>query len=499
MAIALATRGALLPPAVDGWPVVACLGPEVRIGRAAARHALARIRAEVLWWPSPRSDAVPATSVIVCGRGHHFRLATGQPLARVAPASLTDLTAVPGHPAGYWAVLAGLSGSDRAAEDLLCRSIWHCPWTGRETTLKAGLDALSFLHAAARQNARPAATIGMSRWKRRAVAPFLTGPHGPPLHFRTDPGPWAGDLRHAYWGEGPEAPGGSSALCIEDGFLRSVGLGLRHVMPASLVISDLGLHYRPGPGNGLDRIVAQARFNAPLIARARALRSRIIDLGLTKYNLPDRGRLPGTGGREAVLVPGQVEGDASLDAGAAGIRTNLELLRFARAAHPDAFLLYKPHPDVLTGLRPGALAASEIADLADGITKTASAGACIAWCDRVVTMTSQLGFEALLRERPVTALGAPFYAGWGLTRDVAPPVRPRRLTLEELIAAALILYPRYIDPASRLPAPVEQVIAALGRERQSCHRLGARLRRLRRYVVSEIMNAAEAPKWRMTR
>ncbi len=500
---ARAARSALLPPAVDGWPVIARLGAEARIGHMAARRALDRIRKQVLWWPVPRSDAASVESVTVTGRGRRFRLASGQPLARVAPATLTGIAAASGHPARYWAILAGLSGNDVAAEDLLCRSVWHCPWTGQELSPEAGLRALSFLHAAARRNAAPTATVGMSRWKRRAVAPFLTGPHGAPRHFKTDPGPWAGAMRRACWGEGQGAgddvPASGSALSVEDGFLRSVGLGVRNVPPASLVISETGLHYHPGPDNGFERIVAEAHFDAVLRARARALRTRILELGLTKYNLPDRGVLPATDGREAVLVPGQVEGDASLIAGAPGIRTNLELLRFARAAHPQAFILYKPHPDVLTGLRPGALAATEIAGLADGIAETASAGACIAWCDRVVTMTSQLGFEALLRARPVTVLGWPFYAGWGLTRDMVPLARPRQLSLDELIAAALILYPRYIDPVSRLPAPVEQVLDALGRDHRTRHRVGARLHRLRNIVVSEIMNAAEAPKWRLTR
>lgn len=499
IAPAFRTFSALLPPAVDGWPVVARAGREARSGDRAARQALIRIRSETLWWPVPRSDAKSRAFVTVTGRGRRFRLGSGMPLSRVEPSALSEIKSAPGHPAEHWAVLAGLSASDDLALDLICRARWLCPWTAREIGLEAGLDALSYLHAAARENAFPVATIGLSRWKRRAVTPFLTGPHGAPQHFRTDPGPWTGDMRRAGWGESKDAGGHSFMLSIEDGFLRSVGLGLRHVMPASLVISDMGLHYRPGPGNGLDRIVAEAKFDAPIIARARALKSRILELGLTKYNLPNHGGLPDPVGREAVLVPGQVEGDASLRAGAPGVRTNLDLLRFARAAHPGAFILFKPHPDAVTGLRDGAVAASDLAGLADGVAETASATACIAWCDRVVTITSQLGFEALLRAKPVTVLGWPFYAGWGLTEDVNPPDRTRGLSLDELIAAALILYPRYIDPVSRLPAPVERVLDALGQQRRTENRMGARLRRLRNLAFSEIMNAVEAPKWRMTR
>ena len=61
-------------------------------------------------------------------------------------------------------------------------------------------------------------------------------------------------------------------------------------------------------------------------------------------------------------------------------------------------------------------------------------------------MTSLVGFEALLRSIPVTCYGIPFYAGWGLTHDRHNiPRRTRQITLQQLIAATLILYPRYIN------------------------------------------------------
>ncbi len=56
-------------------------------------------------------------------------------------------------------------------------------------------------------------------------------------------------------------------------------------------------------------------------------------------------------------------------------------------------------------------------------------------------MTSLTGFEALLRGKAVFTYGLPFYAGWGLTQDRhAHPRRHRRLSIDELVAAALIGY-----------------------------------------------------------
>ena len=86
-------------------------------------------------------------------------------------------------------------------------------------------------------------------------------------------------------------------------------------------------------------------------------------------------------------------------------------------------------------------------------------------------MTSLLGFEALLRGKKVTCLGAPFYAGWGLTTDLGP-VPERRLraadghplprpSLTHLVHATLIAYPRYYDPVSQRPCPPEVALHRL--------------------------------------
>jgi capsular polysaccharide export protein len=96
-----------------------------------------------------------------------------------------------------------------------------------------------------------------------------------------------------------------------------------------------------------------------------------------------------------------------------------------------------------------------------GEGETAAAG----WCDEIVSdcaigpllkqvdevhvLTSLAGFEALLRDRRVVTYGHPFYAGWGLTDDRVPlPRRRRRLTLDELVAGVLFLYPTYVSRTS---------------------------------------------------
>jgi len=75
------------------------------------------------------------------------------------------------------------------------------------------------------------------------------------------------------------------------------------------------------------------------------------------------------------------------------------LLTAAAQANPDARLIYKPHPDVEAGLRPGRIAEHDLAGLADFVAHKADPVALMAGCDEVWTMTSLLGFEALCEAR----------------------------------------------------------------------------------------------------
>ncbi len=455
------TVDGLLPAPVEGWPVVAFTGRNAWKDTDVER-ALTRIRDECLWWPAPIAAARPSAA-ITDDEGN---------LAAVSPDSIERIDAELETPLYRYGVIASLISGDAGA--LLAASRWINPWTGAEVPLAEGVDALSFLHASARRNTGGFHLIGMSPWKRRCLSPFLAGPDGP----RGNRG------RPVIWGAG-EAPEG--ALRVEDGFLRSVGLGLRHTPPASLTFDDSAPYFDATRRNGFEEVVDTVEFTPELLARADRLRVRILDLRLSKYNLTTSAALPAPPkGREALLVPGQVETDVSIRLGGVDIKTNLGLLQAARQQNPDAFIIYKPHPDVLTGLREGAI--DEAGNIADHVETAASAPDCLDWADHVVTITSLMGFEALMRGKRVTTLGRPFYSGWGLTTDTAPPIRPRSLGLNELIAAALIIYPRYIDPVSRLPAPVEVAVEALAVELAASHTIRAHAQRLKRNAISWVLN-----------
>ena len=159
---------------------------------------------------------------------------------------------------------------------------------------------------------------------------------------------------------------------------------------------------------------------------------------------------------------------------------NLDLLQRVRAVEPDAHIVYRPHPDVQAGLRRGHLSDAAILELADGIDTGSPLMALVQAVDEVHVLSSLTGFEALMRDRPVTVHGMPFYAGWGLTRDLAAPNqrRGRQLSLDQLVAGALILYPQYLDPVTRLPCGPEIMVERLASEAPSPGSWLVRLRTL---------------------
>lgn len=265
---------------------------------------------------------------------------------------------------------------------------------------------------------------------------------------------------------------------MEDGFLRSVGLGAAFVRSMSLVVDGRGIYYDPSRPSDLEHLLEHGEISDDSIRRARALREALVAANLTKYNVGAGGSLDRIvpAGATGVLVPGQVEDDASIMRGASAVRTNLGLIQAARARWPDAFLIYKPHPDVEAGYRVGRVPDEEALRYCDRIIRDRSIVDLFNECTAIETMTSLAGFEGLLRGLKVAAHGQPFYAGWGLTQDLSPPPRrTRRRSLDELVAATLLIYPRYVDPASGLPCGPEVVMRRLAAARARSGERGPRL------------------------
>jgi len=258
-------------------------------------------------------------------------------------------------------------------------------------------------------------------------------------------------------------------LCrVEDGFIRSLSLGSDLTKAYSLVVDHRGIYFDPTQESDLEHLLNTYTFDTAILERARSLRSYIVENKISKYNMNQDKKLilPTSKGQTVVMVPGQVEDDASIIYGAKGM-TNLELLQQVRENIPTAYIIYKPHPDVLAGNRKGHILTDEALQYCNIIIDNASLDSVLELADEVHTMTSLVGFEALMREKKVTTYGLPFYAGWGLTTDVKSiSRRTMKHTLDELTAAAFILYPRYIHPKTNAFCEVEVLLAEIDKEKK---------------------------------
>ncbi|EEO26570.1 capsular polysaccharide biosynthesis protein [Helicobacter winghamensis] len=247
----------------------------------------------------------------------------------------------------------------------------------------------------------------------------------------------------------------SEVYFVEDGFLRSVSLGSDLTRPFSLIVDSKGLYVDPNLPSDLEGILQNYNFNEGLIERAKSLRDNIVHHKFSKYNGLQHKDLKINTDKKIILIPAQVEDDASMLLGGMGY-TTLLLLQEVREKNPEAFILYKPHPDVSSGNRKGLKDKKIILKYCDFILENVSIDSAILACDEVHTITSTSGFDALLREKKVFVYGLPFYAGWGLTQDKHRVTRRTRiLKLEELVAGTLIVYPRYIHPKSKSLCEVE--------------------------------------------
>ena len=311
--------------------------------------------------------------------------------------------------------------------------------------------------------------VNIPYWKRRYIRPFI-----PNLEFVRSfniPDELKKDSNTVFvsWGYQSEKElsgiGKEKIIRIEDGFFRSVGLGSNFFLPWSIVMDRRGMYFNPQSESDLEYILNHQQFDELDLEEARKIREVIIEHDLTKYNVDPAHslKLPNLDGRKVIFVPGQVPDDASIILGCTGELKSIEtLLKYVRQSNPEAYILFKPHPDIISGNRAGAASISDLRHYCDHIESKASVLDCIRVADEVHTLTSQAGFDALLRNKKVYTYGMPFYAGWGLTQDALSIERRKRsLSLDELVAGALLYYPCYYNHDLKQPASCKAVLRKL--------------------------------------
>jgi capsular polysaccharide export protein len=369
-------------------------------------------------------------------------------------------------------------GVPRAVEDVVhaamiacCR--WVDPVTGEACAPEEAVERLAALTRRARRLEGRWHAIGFTPPKRGAVRRLMNSPLGARGGIAFHPSATSalsaaksdGGRLVVWAGREPEQLAeqakamGAALFRMEDGFLRSRGLGSDFTPALSAVLDGTGVHYDPSAPSDLETLIQRGVSEADR-ARGARLRARIVAAGLSKYNLGGAPAPDWPTDRDRILVLGQVEDDRSVLLGCETIRTNAALLTEVRRLNPDAFLIWRDHPDVRAGNRIGVLP-PDAAALADARADDLDVVACIEAADAVAVMTSLAGFEALIRGKRVLTFGRPFFAGWGLTQDaLRVPRRTARPSVDDLVAAALILHPLHVAP-NGVPCEAEDLVTAL--------------------------------------
>ena len=290
---------------------------------------------------------------------------------------------------------------------------------------------------------------------------------------------------------------GGSLTLLEDGFIRSIGLGVDGSPSFSLVEDDVGIYYDATVPSRLENILNSYDFSADkkLMDDARRAMGLIVEHNVSKYNnasdeIPNQVWNDGVGvwndgvgvwndgigvgndgvgvenDAERVLVIAQTQGDASLKYGMLDDYSTDDMINAALSENPNATVYLKMHPDVLSGKKKSDIDIESAKEKCIIIKENVNPIALLKHFSKVYTKTSQMGFEALLVGCDCVCFGMAFYAGWGITTDKSQCQRRKaKRSVEEVFAAAYILYTRYYNPYTNKPSDIFDTIETIVRMR----------------------------------
>jgi len=296
-----------------------------------------------------------------------------------------------------------------------------------------------------------------------------------------------------------------NTLSIEDGFLRSLDSGISSRHGLSVVVDDIGIYFDMAHHSRLEQLIVErtkstSNDRAAGEARARHLMARICEEKLSKYNsiidCPSLDKLINeeninekeSASQFHVLLIDQVAGDASVKGAGANKRQFKKMLKFACHNHPNAHIWIKAHP----ASKSGYLSNLKLPKNVRLLTEFLNPIELLKQVSEVYTVSSHMGFEALMLGKKVYCFGVSWYSGWGLTDDTNSPrnllksVQKRRLasakiilnnrdtsnlavfpatshktletSLETLFYSAYIDYSRYVDPVTKQACDIDTAI-----------------------------------------
>lgn len=240
---------------------------------------------------------------------------------------------------------------------------------------------------------------------------------------------------------------GVKVFRMEDGFVRSSLLGASHSTPYSLVLDARGMYYNPREISDIEVILNNKEFSKDKLKAARECLDLMNGFKITKYNEPNIKDFQSKKikSRKRVAVLGQVDKDMSLKLGNVNGYSLVDLIKLAKYENYDADIIYRPHPEVYKGYQKNRTNRRQIEKYCEISSPEIPLYDFLESVDHIYTITSLSGLEALFMGKKVTVVGAPFYAGWGLTDDRCNlPRRTKKRNVEELFCAVYLDYPIYL-------------------------------------------------------
>ena len=292
----------------------------------------------------------------------------------------------------------------------------------------------------------------------------------------------------------------TSYVLLEDGFIRSLDLGVKGSPSFSIVEDDIGIYYDATVPSRLENMLLSYDFSSDveLMDKAHKAMELIKKYHVSKYNsardveeIPNlvgndvckagnderevRDEIPNlvgndeceVGNEKRVLIIAQTAGDSSLEYGLGNSFTTDEMINAAIEENPDCKIYLKIHPDVLSGKKSSDIDIKSIDKNISIISEDVNPISLLKHFSKVYTKTSGMGFEALILGCECVCFGMPFYAGWGITDDrVKCDRRSRKLTVVEVFAAAYILYTRYVNPYTKKEIDIIETIETIAEMKQ---------------------------------
>nr|WP_284041617.1 hypothetical protein [Halomonas olivaria] len=259
---------------------------------------------------------------------------------------------------------------------------------------------------------------------------------------------------------------GKPIIILEDGFIRSIDIGLSGEPALSIIIDDLTSYYDATKPSRLEKLLnSNSSLTNKQVQRCKCIIQKIVTSRVSKYNhAPDFQLKIGKAENRKILLLDQRFGDQSVVSGLADEKSFDNMLFDAIKYNPDADIIIKQHPDAIKGGKSSyfsdeKLAFSKHLNNIFIVNYDINPYALFDIVDEVYVGTSGMGFEALLAGKKVTCYGAPFYAGWGLTEDkVNIPRRSVNRSLEDVFYYSYLYLSRYFDPVKGKPCQLEELV-----------------------------------------